>query len=83
MIENPILLESGFKTGDKILTVDGKKLNTYEELQKSIISAGTYKVDRNGEIIDINLPEDLLGQLSSSKNMSSFELRMPYYSKCF
>jgi len=78
MIENPILLESGFKTGDKILTVDGKKLNTYEELKKSIISARSYKVDRNGEIIDITLPEDLLGKLSSSKNMSSFEFRMPF-----
>ena len=78
MIENPILLESGFKTGDKILTVDGKKLNTYEELKKSIISARSYKVDRNGEIINITLPEDLLGKLSSSKNMSSFEFRMPF-----
>jgi len=78
MIENPILLESGFKTGDKILSVDEKKLNTLEELRKSIIGAKKYKVDRNGEIIDITLPDDLLGQLSSSKNMSSFELRMPF-----
>ena len=78
MIENPILLESGFKTGDKILSVDEKKLNTWEELRKSIIGAKKYKVDRNGEIIDITLPDDLLGQLSSSKNMSSFELRMPF-----
>ena len=78
MIENPILLESGFKTGDKILSVDEKKINTYEELRKSIIGAKNYKVDRNGEILDITLPVDLLGQLSSSKNMSSFELRMPF-----
>ena len=78
MIENPILLKSGFKTGDKILSVDEKKLNTWEELRKSIIGAKKYKVDRNGEIIDITLPEDLLGQLSSAKNMSSFELRMPF-----
>lgn len=78
MIENPILLESGFKTGDKILSVDGKKINTYQELSKSIISGKKYKVDRNGEILDITLPVDLLGQLSSSKNMSFFELRMPF-----
>ena len=77
-INNPILLESGFKTGDKILTVDGEKLNTYSELRKSIIGSSTYQVDRDGDIIEINLPVDFLGKLSSSDDVSSFEFRMPF-----
>ena len=78
LINNPILLESGFKTGDKILTVDGEKLNTYSELRKSIIGSTTYQVDRGGDIIEINLPVDFLGKLSSSDDVSSFEFRMPF-----
>ena len=69
LINNPILLESGFKTGDKILTVDGEKLNTYSELRKSIIGSTTYQVDRDGDIIEINLPVDFLGKLSSSDDV--------------
>ena len=78
LINNPILLESGFKTGDKILTVDGEKLSTYSDLRKSIIGSTTYQVDRDGEIIEINLPVDFLGKLSSSEDVSSFEFRMPF-----
>ncbi|MDC2975296.1 RIP metalloprotease RseP [Bacteroidota bacterium] len=78
LISNPVFLDSGFKTGDKILTVDGEKLSTYSELRKSIIGSTTYQVDRNGDIIEINLPVDFLGKLSSSDDVSSFELRMPF-----
>ena len=78
LIDNPILLESGFKTGDKILSFDGNDLRTYSELRKSIISASTYEVDRDGERLQISLPNDFLGKLSSSDNTSLFELRKPF-----
>ena len=78
VIDNPILLEAGFKTGDKILTVDGNKLSTYSELRKSIIGSSNYQVERDGQIIDIVMPVDLLGQLSSNNNITSFEFRRPF-----
>ena len=78
LIDNPILLESGFKTGDKILSFDGNDLRTYSELRKSIISASIYEVDRDGERLQISLPNDFLGKLSSSDNTSLFELRKPF-----
>ena len=78
LISNPVLLDSGFKTGDRILTVDGQKLSTYSELRKSIIGSKTYQVERDGDIIEINLPVDFLGKLSSSDDVSSFEFRMPF-----
>ena len=60
------------------MTVDGEKLSTYSELRKSIIGSTTYQVDRDGDIIEINLPVDFLGKLSSSDDVSSFEFRMPF-----
>ena len=78
LISNPVFLDSGFKTGDKILTVDGEKLSTYSELRKSIIGSSTYQVERDGDIIEINLPVDFLGKLSSTDDVSSFELRKPF-----
>ena len=78
VITNPILTEAGFETGDKIITVDGQKLDTYSDLRKSIIGSTNYQVERNGSIIEIQLPVDFLGKLSSGDDMSSFEFRMPF-----
>jgi regulator of sigma E protease len=77
LITNPILTDAGFKTGDKIILINNQEFNNYSELRKSIISAKTYEVDRNGQTIDIDLPVDFLGQLSTSKDRSLFELRSP------
>ena len=78
VITNPILIEAGFKTGDKIITVDGEELETYSDLRKSIIGSTYYQVERDGNIFEIQLPVDFLGKLSSSEDMSSFEFRMPF-----
>ena len=78
LINNPILLELGFQTGDKILSADGKKIDTYSELNRSIITASNYEIQRNEETLEIKLPIDFLGKLSTSKNNSLFELREPF-----
>ncbi len=78
VITNPILNEAGFKTGDNIITVDGQTLETYSDLRKSIIGSTYYQVERDGNILEIQLPVDFLGKLSSSEDMSSFEFRMPF-----
>ena len=78
VIDNPILVESGFKTGDKILSYDNNEIDTYSELRKSIVSASIYEVERDGEILEISLPTDFLGRLSSSDNPSLFEFRTPF-----
>ena len=78
LITNPIFTDIGFKTGDNIIAVDGKEIESYTDLRKSIIGTDTYTVDRNGEFIDIYMPIDFLGQLSSNDNETTFELRHPF-----
>ena len=78
VITNPILTEAGFRTGDKIITVDGQTLETYSDLRKSIIGSTNYQVERDGSVLEIQLPVDFLGKLSSSEDMSSFEFRRPF-----
>ena len=62
----------------KIISVDDRELLTYSELRKSIISASVYKIERGGEFLEISLPKDFLGRLSSQDNTTTFELRMPF-----
>ena len=80
LITNPILTDAGFKTGDKIISINNELAEkyTYKELKKSIITGKTYEVDRDGQIIDIELPVDFLGKLSTSKDRTLFEFRSPF-----
>ena len=78
LITNPILLEAGLKTGDKIISSNNIQIETESDLRNSIITAKSYQVDRDGEIIDIVLPIDFLGKLSTSKNKDPlFGFRAP------
>ena len=78
-IENPLLLDLGFKTGDKIIEVNNEPVKSHTDVTKSLISAEEFTIERNGTTKKINLPEDFLGQLSSRKNRSSlFSVRVPF-----
>jgi regulator of sigma E protease len=77
-IENPLLLDYGFKTGDKILEINENKIVNYSDLKKYILEAQVVTIERDGKTQEIKLPEDFLGQLSGSKSRSFFELRYPF-----
>jgi len=77
-IENPLLKEFGFKTGDKILAINEYDIVNYSDLKKHILEAQLVTIERGGETKEIKLPENFLGQLSGSKSRSFFELRYPF-----
>ncbi|MFK7833246.1 MAG: RIP metalloprotease RseP [Winogradskyella sp.] len=77
-IDNPALLDFGFKTGDKVLAVNDIKVVNDSDIGFNLISAETITIERNGEQKIIDLPEDFLGQYSSSKSKLNFEYRVPF-----
>jgi len=77
-IDNPVLLDAGFKTGDKILAINDMPVVNDSDIGLYIIGAERIKIDRQGSIQTIELPEDFLGQLSSSGRKSLFEFRYPF-----
>ena len=77
-VENPLLQELGFKTGDKILAINDTKIVNYSDITSNIIGAEKFEIERNGEIKTIDLPEDFLGRLSDNKEGGLFEIRIPF-----
>ncbi|WP_179353485.1 RIP metalloprotease RseP [Winogradskyella vidalii] len=77
-IENPALLEIGFKTGDKVLAINDTPVVNDSDIGFNLISAQSITVERDGEEKIIDLPEDFLGQYSSSKSKLNFEYRVPF-----
>ncbi|MFB9055144.1 RIP metalloprotease RseP [Mariniflexile ostreae] len=78
LISNPLLLDLGFKTGDNIIAVGKTEVVNESDIRANILTAESITISRDGQQQTINLPEDFLGQLSTSKDRSLFDLRMPF-----
>jgi len=52
----------GFKTGDKIISADGFKIDRYSDILESIITSRTILVERNGAETELTMPIDLIDQ---------------------
>lgn len=77
-ITNPVIEKTGLKTGDKIISVDGVKIDRFNEINEKILLGKQVIVERNGEIQKINLPVDFINQLMDGKKISVVELRLPF-----
>ena len=69
--------QAGFKTGDKILAVDGKQYEKFSDQLYHINFSKSVTVERNGKQQEIQLPTDLLGKIVKEKR-SYIELRLPF-----
>ncbi|OYX27832.1 MAG: RIP metalloprotease RseP [Flavobacteriales bacterium 32-35-8] len=77
-IDNPLLVDLGFKTGDNIVAVGDTKIVNESDIKANILEAKKVTIERDGVEKTIHLPQDFLGQLSTSKNRSLFEVRIPF-----
>lgn len=70
IVPSELAKEYGFKTGDKLVSVNGQPILRYEEaLQiKHLLSEGvTYVVNREGESVEVKLPSDFIKKFSDNK----------------
>lgn len=78
-IDNPAMLKAGFKTGDKIISIDGKKVENFDsDMNMNIIMAKQVLIERNGEQQTIKMPTDFVDQLSKHEKGLLVGIRMPF-----
>jgi len=77
LVENPLLTDLGFKTGDNIIKVGEYKVENVSDIKGNFIGAKTITFERDGNEQTITMPEDFLGQFSDSKRRDLFEMRYP------
>ncbi|WP_417368050.1 RIP metalloprotease RseP [Flavobacterium beibuense] len=77
-IANPTMEKIGLKTGDKIISVDGVKIDDFHSINKKLYVAKKVLVERDGLEKEINLPIDFIAQLRKSGKESIAELRVPF-----
>ncbi|WP_367209735.1 RIP metalloprotease RseP [Sphingobacterium sp. R2] len=68
----------GLKAGDKVISIDGHRVENYSELISSKVLMGgvTLAVERGGVTEDVKVPADLLNTLSDKKGEKFIEPRI-------
>jgi regulator of sigma E protease len=62
-VQSELAENLGVQTGDKILTVDGQKIKKFRSLTLEFINGNNYQIERDGVVIDKEIPEDFISQL--------------------
>ncbi len=79
LIENPAMLKAGFQTGDKIIAIDGKTVENFDnDMNMNIVMAKTVVIERNGTQKTIQIPNDFVDQLSKHEKGLLASVRMPF-----
>jgi regulator of sigma E protease len=80
LIENPVMIKAGFKTGDKILAVDGIQIEKFDnDINMKIAMGKEVLIERKGVQQSIKLPNDLINQLSTkTEKIPIISIRMPF-----
>ena len=79
LIENKALENVGFKTGDKIISVDDEKIVKFDnDINIKVIMAKEVLIERNGVEQTIKMPIDFVDQLSKFEKGQFLGIRMPF-----
>jgi regulator of sigma E protease len=67
----------GFRTGDKIISVDGEPVKYLDDLRIEVLLGSKVQIDRGGEMIEIVLPKNFLDQIATSEKFGFGNPRTP------
>jgi regulator of sigma E protease len=80
-VADSTLYKMGIRNGDKIIAVDDKPVEDFEKMFRKLLLGQNVLVERNGQQVNIELDEDLIGQLvenrKRNRNSSFIEPRIP------
>lgn len=67
-VGDSLMYEIGFRDGDQIVSVNGAPVKYFEDVPKKVlINSEKVVVNRNGQNVTVEVPNDLLGKLSTKK----------------
>ncbi|WKW46163.1 RIP metalloprotease RseP [Myroides sp. JBRI-B21084] len=77
-VTSEVLEDVGLQSGDKIISIDGKHLERFDQAAMKIVMGKEIVVDRNGAKQKIKLPVDFINSASKRKSEKLIMPRMPF-----
>ena len=72
-VQDSLAMKLGLQTGDKVLSVDGEAVKKFNDLPIEFINGNKYTVERNGVVIEKEIPVDFISDLvDRGKNAGAF-----------
>lgn len=80
IVTDELSREFGLLDGDKILSVEGKYIDDFQRIPISIIleEAKSLQIERNGNMMEITLPEGAIGKLVKHESAGFLSFRTPF-----
>jgi regulator of sigma E protease len=81
ILPNGLGRQMGFRTGDKIVKINGRPFQEFDDVYKPDVLLGNnsyYTVDRGGQIVDINVPKNFLDNMSKQSDSLFVMPRQPF-----
>jgi regulator of sigma E protease len=81
-----LAMEAGLRNGDRIISVDHQEVENFNKIPEKIIldDAKTIQVNRDGQVMDVNIPEDFVSKLIKQKKSPTFiSVRIPFFVEKF
>ncbi|HEY5367664.1 MAG TPA: RIP metalloprotease RseP [Hanamia sp.] len=76
-VTDSLMSKIGLKNGDKIEAINGEPVKYFDDIPIKILLGRQITVERNGKQEMVNVPIDMLGQLSEKKGKRSQSLLQP------
>jgi regulator of sigma E protease len=77
--------EIGMQTGDKIIYLNHRKVDDFSEIPHEFImgEVSVVTVERNGELIDLDVPDSFFGKIISARGANFIRIRFPFIAHNF
>jgi regulator of sigma E protease len=81
VVPNKLGEKMGFRSGDKIVKINGKPFENFDDVYDPQVLLGNgsyYTVERGAELVDINVPTNLLDKLNDADQRDFVIPRLPF-----
>lgn len=77
-VTSPVGEELGFKTGDKIIAIDGEKIAHFDEIPLKLLFSKSALISRNGAEQTLTFPVDLIDKVLKGEKRPFIGIREPF-----
>ena len=81
VLPNGLGREIGFRTGDKIVKINGRPFEEFDDVRRPEVILGNnsfYTVERNGQLLDLNIPNNIMDKLGKQGDSLFVLPRAPF-----
>ncbi|OBQ57435.1 RIP metalloprotease RseP [Tamlana sp. s12] len=78
LVQSSVANKAGLHTGDKIIAVDGEKIEKFSDISEKVLFGHEIEIERDGTPSTVTMPVDFLSQLMDAKEKGFISLRQPF-----